>query len=83
VTIADGKIGRCPTLMYIEKFNEVFHQNLPLDGIYKLSEYEGKGDVLLSELEKEVPLCKHCINNEMTWAVCGKEIRFEDFATEE
>lgn len=83
VTIADGKIARCPTLMYVYKFNEIFQQNLPTDGIYKLSEYEGGGAELLSELEKEVPLCKHCVNNEMTWSVCGKEKRFEDFATED
>lgn len=82
-TIADGKIARCPTLMYIEKFNESFQKDLPREGIYKLSEWRRGGAELSRNLEKEVPLCKHCVKNEMEWSVCDKEKRFEDFATEE
>lgn len=83
VTIADGKIARCPTLMYVGKFNEVFHKNLPTEGIIKLSEWQGTTEELLYNLEQEVPLCKHCVKNDMEWSVCGKEKKFEDFATED
>lgn len=81
VTIADGKIARCPTLMYVGRFNEVFHKNLPTEGIEKLSEWKGGAKELLHNLEQEVPLCKHCVKNDMEWSVCGKEKKFEDFAT--
>lgn len=79
VTIADGKIARCPTLMYVTKFNEVFQQNLPTEGIYELEKCED-GKELLEVLKKDVPLCKHCVKNEMKWSICGKTKMFEDFA---
>lgn len=79
VTVADGKIAKCPTLMYITKFNETYNENLPTDGIFYLDEcYDGQQ--LLKELDKRVPLCKHCIEYEIDWEVCGKDKRFEDFA---
>ncbi len=82
VTVAYGKIARCPTLMYINKFNEFFNTQLPNDGIVKLDEVTSGYD-LLEKLKEEVPLCKHCIKCDMEWEVCGKNIKFEDFAVED
>lgn len=79
ITISDGMIARCPTLMYVSKFNEYFNQHLPIDGIHKISEYTN-GKELLADMKKKVPLCKHCVACEMKWAVCGKEKKLEDFA---
>lgn len=79
ITVSNGMISRCPTLMYINKFNEVFHQDLPTDGIYRISDYSD-GEELLKDMKKIVPLCKHCIACDMEWSVCGKEKKFEDFA---
>ena len=79
VTIGNGSIARCPTLMYITKFNEVFHTQLPTEGIINLDDCI-RGQELLDEMRKEVPLCKHCIKCDMDWDICrGKEC-MEDFA---
>lgn len=79
VTIGNGSIARCPTLMYITKFNEVFHTQLPAEGIISLED-PIQGRELLDMLRKEVPLCRHCIKCDMKWDVCrGKEC-LEDFA---
>ena len=80
-TVANGMIARCPTLMYINKFNEVFNTKLPNQGIMKLDDWSlGSGIELLKKLKEEVPLCKHCIQCDMKWEVCEKEIKLEDFA---
>jgi len=79
ITISDGKISRCPTLMYVEKFNSYFNQKLPTEGIYSIDDYSD-GRELLEDMQKEVPLCKHCIKCDMKWEVCGKEKKMEDFA---
>lgn len=82
ITISDGLISRCPTLMYINKFNEYFNQNLPTEGIYRICDYKD-GKELLADMDKVVPLCKHCIECDMEWSVCGKEKKIEDFAVNE
>lgn len=79
ITIWNGKITKCPTLMYIEKFNEVFGTHLPSEGIYNLEECP-EGEKLVKLLDRKVPLCAHCVLNEAEWAVCGKNPRLEDFA---
>ncbi|MCR5235803.1 MAG: glycoside hydrolase family 99-like domain-containing protein [Lachnospiraceae bacterium] len=79
VTIWNGMISRCPTLMYISKFNEYFKQNLPNDGILRLSD-EMSGWDLIDYFEKEVPLCRYCIKNEIEWGSCGKHPGLDDFA---
>lgn len=78
-TVANGLIAKCPTLMYVEKFNTVFNQSLPTEGIYKIDDYKN-GEDLLSDMNKVVPLCKHCIQCDTKWSVCGKEITVDDFA---
>ena len=82
ITISDGRISRCPTLMYIGKFNEYFNQDLPTDGIHMISEYSN-GLELLEDMKKWVPLCNHCIQCDMEWGVCDYEKKIEDFAVNE
>lgn len=82
ITIANGQIARCPTLMYISKFNEYFKQHLPTEGIHNIDEYTD-GRELLADMKEEVPLCKHCIECDMQWSVCTNEKKVEDFAVYE
>lgn len=79
INIWNGKISRCPTLMYIDRFNSVFGTNLPNEGIINLDN-EMTDKELVDMLTKEVPLCSHCIKNEIEWAMCGKKPQLEDFA---
>ncbi len=80
VTLADGKIARCPTLMYVSKFNEKFGTSLPTEGIMSLDDCPS-GRELLEKLKEEVPLCRHCVKCDMEWSVCGKEASMDDFAS--
>lgn len=80
VNIWNGKIARCPTLMYIEQFNNKFNQNLPDEGIMQL-DHCPSGSELVRILQRTVPLCKHCINYEIEWEQCGRELDISDFAT--
>lgn len=82
VNIWKGKIARCPTLMYIEKFNEVFSINLPKEGIMDLKTCP-EGFELLDLMRQEVPLCQHCICCEIEWEQCGKQKKLSDFAVDE
>lgn len=79
VCVSDGKLSRCPTLMYVYKFNEVFGTNLPEDGLIPLNDCP-KGEELLKLLRRDVPLCRYCIECGTQWSVCGKERRIDDFA---
>lgn len=79
VNIWNGKIARCPTLMYMEKFNEVFHTNLPTEGIMQMSDCPD-GFELLELLQKKVPLCDHCIEYPITWERCSGNPKVSDFA---
>lgn len=79
VNIWNGKIARCPTLMYIEEFNKKFDQNLPSEGILQLDDCP-VGYELLEILQKEVPLCRHCVCCEIEWEQCGRNPIVTDFA---
>lgn len=82
VSVRDGKIARCPTLLYVYKFNEIFGQRLPNEGIYDLNDCPS-GDELLSLLEQNVPLCNYCIRHDIDWTVCSAEKNISDFALED
>lgn len=82
VIICDGKIARCPQLIYISHFNRYFGTNLPEEGVMELASCP-EGEELLAALRKEVPLCKHCVQNEIPWSVCGKKVGLEDFAVQD
>lgn len=82
VNIWNGKIARCPTLMFIDKFNEVFDTKLPNEGIYDLSDVPN-GQKLVNLMKERAPLCDHCISNPIDWGVCGKKSDISDFAVDE
>ncbi len=82
VNIWEGKIARCRTLMYIDKFNETFGTNLPNQGIMELANCPS-GAKLLEELAKEVPLCGHCVACEIEWENCKAKPVLNDFAAED
>ncbi len=82
VSICDGRIARCPTLLYIEKFNTFFHQKLPTNGISRITSFTN-GEKLLEQMNKRVPLCDFCIRDEREWRFCGNNIVLEDFAARE
>lgn len=70
INIYNGKIARCPTLMYIDEFNKKFGTSLPNEGIISLED-DIRGEELLQKLNEEVPLCNHCVENEIEWEQCG------------
>lgn len=78
VNLVDGKIARCPTLLYVEALNKRFSTFFPTDGIYKIKDYV-EGKQLNLDLEKRVSLCDYCVDYQFDWEPCGKEIRLEDF----
>lgn len=79
ITIWNGKMARCPTLMYIDRFNQQFNQQLPNDGVMSLDE-EIAGEELICKFKEKVPLCDHCVQNETSWEVCKRPAGCEDFA---
>lgn len=78
VNVRNGKIAKCPTLLYLDKLNKRFGLDLPDEGIFQLDEFNGGLD-LKQKLEKTVPLCAHCIKKEVVWKQCGRKIEVEDF----
>ncbi len=80
VTIWNGKISRCPTLMYIDRFNEEFGQKLPNQGTLVLKDAPN-GWELVEYLQKQVPLCDYCVKYPIDWSVCGNPPDLEDFAS--
>ena len=77
VNIWNGKISRCPTVMYIHKFNEVFDTDLPQDGVYSLKELSGQE---ITELVKtKIPQCDHCVDYKIPWGMCERKVTLEDF----
>lgn len=78
VNIYKGKICRCPTLMYVFKFNETFGTHLPTAGIMDLDEAPN-GAELLKKLKEPVPLCAHCVENPMSWSRCEGQPEMRDF----
>lgn len=79
ISLRDGKIARCPTLLYVFKLNEEFQCRYPESGIYDLNDSNFTGSQLLKKLKDAVPLCDYCIKNEIEWHTCGKNKRLEDF----
>lgn len=78
IIIANGRIARCPSLMYIEELNERFQFSFPTEGILDLSS-SISGVELKRKLQEEVPLCHHCVKNEVEWSTCGSKVLAEYF----
>ena len=81
ITIWNGKIARCPSLMYIHYFNDYFHTQYPEEGILDLNDAPVKAE-LLQFLKQEVKLCKYCGKSEIEWSVCGKKATLCDFVAD-
>jgi len=79
LTIWNGYISRCPTLMYIDTFNMHFEQNLPNNGIISL-DAPISGWNLVDKLNERVPLCDYCVKNPIDWSQCERIPTIEDFA---
>lgn len=78
INIWNGKIARCPTLMYITEFNRYFNTSFPEEGIISLLDAPS-GKELVDFLEKDVPLCSYCGHHEVDWNVCGKNVTIDKF----
>lgn len=78
----DGKIARCPVLMYIYTLNQTFDIQLPEQGIYELNMIREKDDIF-DMMNKEVLLCKYCIENKIDWERCEQIRKLEDFIVED
>lgn len=61
-----GKASRCPTAMYLFKFNEYFGLNFPEDGLIDMNNHYTPQE-FKHEIEKNFSLCKHCISFSTTW----------------
>ncbi len=79
-SVCDGRIARCPTLLYIDRFNEYFEQELPNQGVIELKNCTN-GKELIRKLKEKVPLCNHCIEYEIDWDMCKTTISIEDFSS--
>ena len=82
VSIKDDMISRCPTLMYVNVLNEKYHTSFPLDGIYKIRDFDSPIE-LNQRMKERVPLCEYCVMNEIDWHTCGKKPDLYDFVTDE
>lgn len=78
VNICDGKIAKCPSVLYIEELNRQFGTQFPEEGIYKLSDFSD-GHEINAAIEKTIPLCGHCVDYQIDWEPCGSEKKLEDF----
>lgn len=78
VNVWNGKIAKCPTLMYITEFNKYFNTNFPEEGIIPLTE-DISGKELTELLEKDVPLCCYCGRHEVEWDICGRNVTIDKF----
>lgn len=78
INICDGKIAKCPSVLYIGELNKKFDVQFPNEGIYSLDSFSD-GRELNVALEKSIPLCDHCINYQIDWEPCSNEQKLEDF----
>lgn len=78
INICDGKIAKCPSVLYIDELNKKFDVEFPNEGIYSLDSFSDGRELNLA-LEKRIPLCEHCINYQIDWEPCSKEQKLEDF----
>lgn len=78
VNVWNGKIARCPSLMYIDVLNQKYGLHLPNQGIMNLKD-EVDTMELLKKLNAPVPLCSHCVKNPISWECCGNHAQVSDF----
>lgn len=80
INVWNGKISCCPSLMYVQRFNEKFGYSLPIEGIIDLELNDLLGQDLVSKLYESVPLCDYCVEGEIDWQRCEGIPTREDFA---
>lgn len=64
--------------MYLHELNETFGLSLPEEGVYSL-ETELSANELYNKMFQRIPLCDYCVENEIPWERCGKEVLVTDF----
>lgn len=79
VAVADGKISRCPTLMYVPYLNEKFGLTFPQEGVYDLENTDMTAGQLKTAMTEEVPLCRYCRDYREDWHTCGSQPQVTDF----
>lgn len=72
INICDGRIAKCPSVLYIEELNKKFCTHFPNDGIYNLEDF-WNGQELNLKLERKIPLCEYCISYQIDWEMCSRE----------
>ena len=80
VSISEGKIARCPTVMYVNGLNGKFQLDYPEIGIYEIKNMHSVQE-LNSLMEKRIPLCDYCVKNEIEWHKCGEYPNPNDFVS--
>jgi len=60
INIYKGKYAKCPQLMFLPKFNEYFHVDLPSDGIYDLYDKNLTAEKFICNISKSEKLCRYC-----------------------
>lgn len=78
VNVGNGKIARCPMILYADKLKTRFGLEITGGGVFDLDDFKDGFD-LKNRLMREFPLCRHCVKNEVVWSQCGREIKVEDF----
>lgn len=78
VNIWNGKIARCPSLMYVHELNKKYGLDLPENGVYSMNGHIS-GRELKKIMKEKVPLCKHCVKNPIEWSCCGTNPMVTDF----
>ena len=82
VNVYNGKISKCPLVMYIHKLNERFNVNFPTDGIYSLNDNTSAQE-LCEKLNKKIPLCTYCVDNPIEWEKCSIQSLLDDWGSVE
>lgn len=82
VNVYNGKISKCPLVMYIHKLNERFNVNFPTDGIYSLNDNTSAQE-LCEKLNKKIPLCTYCVDNPIEWEKCSIQPLLDDWGSVE
>ncbi|WP_026509896.1 radical SAM protein [Butyrivibrio sp. LC3010] len=80
VNIADGRIARCPTLMYVSALNRRFGTKFPNKGIYLISDFKD-AESLNRAMSEQVELCDYCVESKILWSRCDNEIQLSDFVS--
>ena len=79
ITLKEGKLFTCPTIAYINNFNQYFDCNLIVDKTDYINIYEiTKAEDIFTKLASPTKFCRYCnikeMKNDIKWNVSAKEI---------